>query len=288
MKKLTYFLTAAAAIIFASCETVVDLDLPEQKPALVVNALTSPDSSFKVTVSHSISVLDNGTISRITNATVELYKDGSFVETLTHSGDGVYISPGGLLPLPGHEYMLKVSAPNYDAVSSTTPIPSAVQIVSAEIRDSVGQAFGYYTSEISLSFNDPAGRGNYYLAEMGIIDSAGYYNPFFIYPTTDESSSKESIGYGIIMSDDLFDGKSYTLDAAFDSYLLTYWDSIPNSKVITTLKSISKDYYLYVKTKNLHYQSQGNPFAEPVQVHTNVEGGFGIFAGYSADTLRVR
>jgi hypothetical protein len=59
--------------------------------------------------------------------------------------------------------------------------------------------------------------------------------------------------------------------------------------LLTELRSISKEYYDYQTSLNEYWNADGNPFAQPVQVFTNIENGFGIFAGFgkSSDTLRL-
>ena len=45
------------------------------------------------------------------------------------------------------------------------------------------------------------------------------------------------------------------------------------------LYNISQDYYYYRRSLELYNQTSGNPFAQPVQVFSNIQNGFGIFAG---------
>ena len=52
------------------------------------------------------------------------------------------------------------------------------------------------------------------------------------------------------------------------------------------LKSVTKDYYWYQRSINNYYNSEGNPFAEPVVIYTNITNGRGIFYGSSADSFR--
>lgn len=47
------------------------------------------------------------------------------------------------------------------------------------------------------------------------------------------------------------------------------------------LRTTTEDYYNYNYTRDLQASVENNPFAQPVQVFDNVEGGLGVFAGYS-------
>ena len=53
------------------------------------------------------------------------------------------------------------------------------------------------------------------------------------------------------------------------------------------LRTLSEDQYRYQRTRILQEFSEGDPFSEVVPVYTNVENGFGIFAGYSSDSVMV-
>ena len=56
-------------------------------------------------------------------------------------------------------------------------------------------------------------------------------------------------------------------------------------------RSVSKNYYNYGKALVIHTNNQEgdiwNGCASPVPMITNIENGFGIFAGYSTDTVTI-
>ena len=47
------------------------------------------------------------------------------------------------------------------------------------------------------------------------------------------------------------------------------------------LRTTTEEYYNYHYTRDLQASVESNPFAQPVQVFDNIEGGLGVFAGYS-------
>ena len=47
------------------------------------------------------------------------------------------------------------------------------------------------------------------------------------------------------------------------------------------LRNTTEEYYNYNYTRDLQASVENNPFAQPVQVFDNINGGLGIFAGYS-------
>lgn len=47
------------------------------------------------------------------------------------------------------------------------------------------------------------------------------------------------------------------------------------------LRTVTEEYYQYIYTRDLQASVEDNPFAQPVQIYDNIDGGLGIFAGYS-------
>ncbi len=45
--------------------------------------------------------------------------------------------------------------------------------------------------------------------------------------------------------------------------------------------------YLYLRTKDVQYANDGNPFAEPINVYSNITNGYGIFGSYSVATYTI-
>lgn len=278
----------AASLAFASCETIVNIDLPEHKRALVVNSLFAHDSVLTVEVSHSIGSLDNSQINFVDNATVEIYKDGNYVGTLPSIGDGKYAS-SGVVARHGSSYTVKASAPAYDPVSSTTKVPVPVAVTSWSLKDSAVSIYGSYMAELSLTFNDPPGERNFYMLELYVVDSMGNSYREGIFPKTEESTTEQAVYPFILINDELINGKTYTVNALMESYLV-FMVTPPNGtgNLVARFKSISSDFYLYLKTRDLQAMNGGNPFSEPVRVYSNIDGGYGIFAGSSATSVTIK
>lgn len=87
-----------------------------------------------------------------------------------------------------------------------------------------------------------------------------------------------------IFDDHSFDGRShdFKLKVLGDNFYPE--GRLQSLKISFRLKSLSEEQYLYTKSKQSQDKNEGNPFAEPVPVFSNVKNGFGIFAAYSMDT----
>jgi hypothetical protein len=75
-------------------------------------------------------------------------------------------------------------------------------------------------------------------------------------------------------SDKNVDGQ--TMNNSLEVYLYDV-----TSKGELELIHASKEYYLYHSKLTIAADNNGNPFAEPVIMYTNINGGYGVFAGFN-------
>ena len=86
-KNLRYWLPLLCGWL-ASCETIVELELPT--PELVVNSVLNPDSVMMVEVSANRGALVTQPYALLTDATVQVYRNGQYWGDLIHAGKGRY------------------------------------------------------------------------------------------------------------------------------------------------------------------------------------------------------
>lgn len=180
----------------------------------------------------------------------------------------------------------------------------------------VYDTIGYYKTiqfDVTLRFKDKPDENNYYrlavrmrniINDSIVIEEYSYIDFYDIVSgktTNNDETDFLDLGYSNndynIFSDELFDGEIYPLKFRFsrassrmlpgheDDYKTV--NDISDSKkieVFVELQSISKSYYLYMKT--ISNYSGDNFFAEPVQIHNNINGGIGIFGSYTKNTAR--
>lgn len=298
MKKLIVYIGLVFVVV--SCQKVIPLDAETKTSKLVVNALFNENEFWEVNVSRSLSVLDDGDLSNVDNVASALVYDNStnsLVTSLTYDGEN-YISLGGVKPVIGKEYRIEVSATNYKSVSSIDYCPSNIPILSFDTSSSV-TSFGELRFETSIDFQDPAGS-NYYGVKMDIIEyqriynsSAGRYDTTEInrketYLSTSnpvvDNSGPDSYARILTFKDNLFDGQRQTITFNYNYYV----SGTPNQFTVrkVSLLSLTESTYKYLKSIETYRNVDGNPFAEPVQVYTNIENGFGIFGGQSSYELK--
>ena len=92
------------------------------------------------------------------------------------------------------------------------------------------------------------------------------------------------------MSDVNFNGRQKQVRLFVESSLLQDYTAMDGRvhRPYVKVSRITEDYFRYVKSYHTYYNASGNPFAEPVNVFSNIKNGFGNFSAYSSvtDTLR--
>ena len=289
-------ITLLLVFVIQSCETVVDLKIPEHKQLLVPNCFFNPDSFMEVQLSTSKGSLDNNQkINTVNVATIQIFENGQIKEILVQTGDGIY-KANNFKPQAGKSYEVKINAGNYDEIDATNTVPIAVPINNFSFKDSAfieSGGSGGYVSQLTLNFSDPAAEKNYYAVQVFTYDTMFLNFPpgpgdtliiaRMLYTYSEDPNSTGSSYSGVMMNDELINGQSYSLKINFSSNEL-----MPNSKITAVLQSVSKELFLYTTTLSNQQNNQGNPFSEPVRVYSNINKGLGIFAGFSSSTVKVR
>jgi hypothetical protein len=299
--------------LLSSCgkEMEIEIDIREKPASLVVNSTLVPfnvpiPKFLGIELSSSISIFDTISPSPIKNATVLLYKNNVFVDTLQYNSNHKMYPLGYTKPfegpLPGDIYEINILAEGFRQISAKTTIPEKVEIISFQIIpvafiDELGGAW----SEVILTFKDPPGISNYYEIVVGEIDfdPTGFFSLFSYekiiteesyYPSTLRIDLKKP--YYLLFNDSSFNGEEKTL--SFYYYPPQFGDNIERyiSRHLGNiqLKNVSEEYYFF-KTSYLQglYNQKENALygmGEPMNVFTNIENGYGVFAGYNDNIVQ--
>ncbi|MBL4703484.1 MAG: DUF4249 domain-containing protein [Flavobacteriales bacterium] len=297
MNKLIAIGTVVLIIVMISCRKEIPFTSEVTTSKLVVNSLFEADSSWNINVSRSLSVIDEAELASIENATVTI-KDGTgtLIETLVHDADGNYI--GTSYPQIGNTYRVDVSAAGYTSVYGEDLVPDPVNVISIDTAATVISGEEYLG--VSITFDDPSGVKNYYRLSvlvglwdrwdngMGGLDSAYWEEEVYLVLNDPafEGNGADSWQTEGIMTDLLFDGQQRTVEVGLDSWFFN--NSIVRIQFIDVLFFNSTETtYLFNKSYSLYQETNGNPFAQPVQVYSNITNGFGIFGGAQLFTHRI-
>lgn len=321
--------------VFTSCQKNIEFNDEISKPMVVVHSFLSPDSVVSAHVSLSRFFL-NDTIhfQDINNADVDVIVNGALKYKMSRISDGQY--RGTFKPAIGDVVKLLVKVPNMNDVSSetsfekppviisvdTTKINQSIYYTVLENKDTLSSE-SLFNIYYTLKFSDSGKEKNYYRLivrrrehsyrfEWGEpvekIYEAYYFNftdvvsgnytnnsPITGSITGENTDASSSNKYNVF-SDELFNGKTYSLTfntnySLFKRYSKYSLDSefklnggaAEKIEVFISLQSISKDYYYYLKSRSA---SGGDDFfSEPIQIKNNIVGGIGFLGSYTSSNV---
>ncbi|MEP6833870.1 MAG: DUF4249 domain-containing protein [Gemmatimonas sp.] len=254
------FIVLLALLMLASCERVVDLNLPEAPRRLVVAArleriLTSGASIQAVTLSTTADYFNGefpppaaGAIVRVTD---DLNRVVTFVETGTR---GFYQSLTPMLIGRGRTYTLTIDfeGQSYVATDSTRNVPAVNSLYFNTPQG--GRYSGSGGVRATINFVDPANTRNFYLWEQ-TVNGAPQQGP------------DTTVKMKIIGSDQIYNGLPVDGFQPFEGI------DIPFGAIVTLRQiAISEAMYRYYFAFNDQLAGDGSPFAvQPASLRGNVQ-----------------
>ena len=297
-------------IALSACEQVIEPDLPDHTPRLVVHSLFTSDGGWSAHVGRSTGILqplphDDRAVA---DADVRLLTGERVVGELRFDEAAqVYVLEDGGLQA-GETYSLEVSAPGFETVRATDTVPVPVP---TSVRPGLR---GDFSIEIEIELQDPPGEANYYQVSLYLVFGGrgatrvegllSTRDPSILADSRVDDSPIEEGGFegaAPYFRDTLFDGQTHQIELTYAGDWVEEVGTIIREEAeeewaqddqehagfaaYLQVLYISETYYEYLKTARLHDEIRENPFAEPLNVHGNVENGYGIFAGYSSRTF---
>jgi hypothetical protein len=299
--KINLLIFVFFAICVQSCTKEVQLDLPQHKPMIVVNSVFTNDSLLKIHISKSNGMFQT---SRpwIESAFIKLFENDELIDTkeLMATDSGLYIS--NFIPQESKFYRLEISSGGFNSIECTDFLPKKPILGSICFKDSVYiDEDRFPVSKVEVLIHDPDNNKNFYEikfklkyilpdeSKYRITDAISYRK------NTDIVLQNENIldyyPETLVFSDELFNGQDYNMiiDFAGPIHISSYNGQREyqgyDFSLILYCRSISENYYKYKKQLTKHLYNQDGDIwdgvGDPVQMYTNIEGGYGIFAGYS-------
>ncbi len=263
-------LAVLCACMCLSCEEVINVNLNQAAPQLVVEGVvTTQPGPYTVTLTQSgdyfTPSLDFPPVSK---AFVLLTDDVGDADTLREDLPGIYRSSRIMQGIPGRTYGLTVVAEGktYGA-ASTMPVKVPIDSLFAVQRHATGTDPGY---DIYLFFKDPPEPGNYYRVIVRVSDP--------------------------LIPSDSIDGRRYRLysdkltNGNEAGYRVRARHTVVKGDTITVdLLSLDKATYDYYRTLNDILTSDRSPTSlSPANPNTNLSAGaLGYFTAYAFDRKTV-
>ncbi len=304
--KTRYILIFFVLMGLFSCETLIDIRVPESERKIVMSGKLSPDSLVVVSLLKSTNAADTIRLVFIPveDGLVQLFEDDRLIGNLEYLPreqnwlQGFYRLPG-FYPVAGKTYRLEATSGELAPVSAETIILPPVTPESIEISSESG-TISWDDLYIKVKLKDPAAEENFYgfsvksthkrydgqthqltdslvTRQMGVNlvdvnDAVGNMNLIDV-------STEARIGGALLFSDELYNGKEYSLK--FDLSTFEY-SRIDTAWLDISFEHISKSYYLFGSSYGKSRMFAGGSFMEPISVYTNVEHGLGILASGNA------
>ena len=289
-------------IVISSCSKIVEVELPDSEPFLVVEGSIRNGEIPLVLLSKSAGYFDPISVSLegyyLSGADVSVSVDGTpylLDEVCTDAlpsfaleevSNALGVSAEVLLEFPicaytsfkepalvgsfGSRYDLNVIYDTIEVSASSKlenliPIDTSYfQIPATATNDSLGL--------MATSYTDPDTLGNSYRWSSRRVSK----DPSFIYPLG--SAWDDSFGNGIP-----FEFLAFRYSSDFEAEPdgeAGFWKT--GDTVLVRLESIDKAAYSALLSFEASVSAQGNPFAPPTNVASNIEGGLGWWIAYSA------
>jgi hypothetical protein len=266
LKRIKYILPILV-IIFSGCEQIIDLDLNDARPALVIEAdLSSPDGLLTVNVSQTGSYFTPDSVQKIDNASVYLINPKGIQKTANAMGNGIY-ELNQILIKPGDKFKLIVEVDGEQYIAESAVMPP-VEIDSISYSYYEGDNFFRPGYRFNISFSDPPGIKNYYRIKA-------YSETFYFHNRPHDL---------VVFNDTDLDGKTIAVQ------LQSQYFMDPGETAIFELLSIDRQAWEYFTTFNdLISAGPGSPApANPVSSFNNNAQGYFYAWSYSRKSVTIK
>lgn len=298
MKQLHYIIFLTTMLILTGCEKEIPISTEDTAPKAALNAIincTSETNSIKL--SESISLFSETKANRIENPNLQLKINSLDKGIIFDAYKGIHsyysfteqFSSGDKVEIDGH-------TSKHGTFSGFDYVPSPAQIVSISTEWFTGTVdeISYLRTLVKIKDNPDA--KNYYrivirdktLLEAGADESDIPWNLQDVYIDQEiifnnitgiGGESSDAHKYRIF-SDDLFQGKEYTLNVYIrkDRFNHPEFESVRHFLKVE-IHTLSENMYTYLRSLELALEEDN--FQEPVRLFSNVEGGYGIVGIYN-------
>lgn len=293
-------------ILCNSCKKELPFPGGENDDLIVLNSIFSTENNLEVHVSKSCFINDSLCIGNFIDDAQVILQDesGNILNNLSHQGKGIYHAENFVLN-SNKTYQLEVLHSEMESVMAKSNIPKEF---SCSVKGQEERLYGNdVTWEFDIEIIDNPDEENYYLLE-GLIeildgehdytlnDINGYIEPHIGHHSNDVNAENKSLTSGfdyvsyplrsVFLPDENFNGQTYRTQFGLSD------DDVQNPdyndfKAHLSIKSVSEEMYNYYKSLEMYRLGQNNIFAEPEQIYSNVDGGIGVFAGFTQQTFEI-
>ena len=249
------------ALLFASCEKVVDLDYKSNQSKIVIEGnITNEVGPYFVRIINSIALKETGTYPTIDDAVVIISDDAGNSELLTPQGDGYY-STSTLAGVEGRTYTLTVKMEDQTYTAQST-MPTRVPFETIRIEEvSIGGDIEYNLVPV---YQDPEEKGNNYRFILSV--------------------NNKLINQHLVLNDEVKNGLENTLKLEINDDV----DMKPGDLISIEMQCIDKKVSLFYTTLALMGDSGPGGGTTPSNPPNNItNGALGVFSAHTVETKSV-
>ncbi len=254
MKTVVKLIIVTIAIIFTSCEDVIDVEVQQGPERLVVEASIdwekgTPGNEQTIRLRKSTPFFDTNTNTAVTGATVEIINTNTQEQfVFTDQNDGTYTTDS-FVPVLGQSYSLRIAYDGevYTATETMTSVPDITNVFQDK-----EDGFDEELLEVHLVFTDPLEEENNYLFKF---QRRGDLLPE-LEVAEDEFVNGNEIDWWYELEDDDEDGENQGPFAPGDTVDIEFF-------------GISRQYYDYIKILISQIGGVGLFESTPVAVRGN-------------------
>jgi hypothetical protein len=269
MKKI-YIICALLVLLSFGCEQNITLNLPKYENKVAVYCILSPGTRAQMYLNLSKSYYDYGdtiggerfikTASVVIANTNDNTNDTLKLDSAFQLGTMAYFYTGKHDILPGRHYVASIKY-NGKVINAETTVPSIVNIdhyTYKKIIDTSSFGNGSYFS-FDIYFNDQQGTENYYVISSGQFPTVDNYN---------------------FISDQGQDGRQ--MDFPYNAQFSPGLDTLSQDVILVNATKATAKYLQELQNQPSAAQ---DPFAVPVILESNINGGLGIFGAMTPSKL---
>ena len=314
-------------LLGTSCEKDVEFRGETRDPKLNLKTMIGLNGeNHTIGVTESVLIWGDDKAQPIDNATFKIRRNGIEVPVETsidEKSGGTHYSFRSPFEA-GDRFELEGETPEHGRITASDVVPSPAIIRDVKAKNVNPGTDDYYT-RLSVTIADPAGEKNYYAIRLIRIEY--YLNRWWEWNREEQKEyfkeeiisheeeywrefRKDEILFGNIdgtptgirrwsqFSDELIDGCEYTLTLRLDKTGPNRRDpeTMPpgqwqGSLVVgqdfrVEILTLSPGLFQYLRSVELA-QHQSSSFSEPVQIYSNVTGGYGILGAYNVASATV-
>lgn len=278
----------------SSCSEPITLDQSEFQSKLDIKAEFTVGNQITIDLSTTGAIGMGVPITKPNDALIRISDiDTDDSKVIRKSNvDGVYFSDqlSGFF-VENHSYLLEVELDDLPAASAISVIPSSGNLINQRVinqyYDDSSEEYGHYIIELEVELNTPPELYSYYHLSFSRSIHDGTERFDFL-----------DIPYGNNACNDLLHREGMLVDPSklIDNKVILklktvtpLFDGEEIDEIFVDLKTITQDYFDYHRKVSSQFGALNSPINDRVTAATNIDNGFGLFAGFSAvqDTIKI-